>query len=267
MDGKRLTKFISGAVVVSVILTTGITTLAAQKNRSFGTALKNGNNAVATSKTNDGKGHCKVSDKGRNFNSLLAEMVKDGTLTQSEMDKITAFKKEKQESMRAEMDKVKNMTAEERKNYLSTKKTEHQDVLTELVDKGIITQTKADLIKAKIEKKYQEMKSARLNEMKSQIGTLVKKGIINQNQADKVIEYMNQMEEKIKIQKDNVTQTEKDKIKNMTEKERKAYFEKVRGEKGNFLKELVDNETLTQEQANAVRESIRPHHGKGVKGK
>jgi polyhydroxyalkanoate synthesis regulator phasin len=266
MNGKRLTKFISGAVVVSVILTTGITTLAAQKNRNFGTALKNGNNAVATSQTNEGKGPCKVGDKGRIFKSILEEMVKDGTLTQSEMDKITAFQKEKHESMKAEMDKVKNMTAEERKNYLGTKKTEHQNLLTELVSKRIITQAKADAIKAKMEQKNQEMKAARLNEMKSQLGTLVKKGTINQGQADKVIEYMNQMKEKVKIEKDNITQTEKDKIKNMTEKERKAYFEKIRGEKGNFLKELVDNGTLTQDQANAVRDSIRPQHGKGVKG-
>ena len=258
MDGKRLTKFISGAVVVSVILTTGITTLAAQRN---------GNNVVAISQTSEGKGPCKVGTKGRNFKSILTEMVKDGTLTQSEVDKITALQKEKQESMKAEMDKIKNMTAEEKENYLNTKKVEHQDFLTELVSKGIITPAKAEAIKAKMEQKNQEMKTARLNEVKSQLGTLVKKGTIDQGQADKVIEYMNQMKEKVKIEKGSIPQTEKDKIKNMTEQERKAYFEKVRGEKGNFLKELVDNGTLTQEQANAVREIIRPQHGKGVKGK
>lgn len=267
MNGKRLTKFISGTVVVSVILTTGFTTLAAQRNKSLGTVLKNGNNVAAAGQTNEGKEPCKIGDKGRTFKSILTEMVKDGTITQSEMDKITVFQKEKQESMKAERDKVKNMTAEERQNYLSTKKTEHQDLLTELVNKGIISQPKADTIKAKMEQKNKEMKTARLNEMKIKLSTLVTKGTINQAQADKVIEHMNQMKEKVKLEKDNITQTEKDKIKNMTEEERKAYFEKIRGEKGTFLKELVDNGTLTQEQANAVREIIHPQHGRGTKGK
>jgi polyhydroxyalkanoate synthesis regulator phasin len=113
----------------------------------------------------------------------------------------------------------------------------------------------------------QEMKSAKLNEMKSQLNTLVNKGTINQTQADKVIEYMNQSMGKSKIENGNIDVAEKNKIKSMTKEERKAYFEKMRGEKGNFLKELVDNGTLTQEQADAVRNSISHQQGKGLKGK
>lgn len=267
MKGKKLTKFISGAVVASVVLATSFTTFAAQRNNNLGTALNKVKNIVNANGANEGMGPCKGFGKGGNFTSFLADMVKDGTLTQSEADKITTYQKEKQESMKAEMDKVKKMTVEERKNYLSTKKIEHQDMLTELVSKGIITQAKADAIKTKIQQKNQEMKTARLNEMKSKLGTLVTKGTINQIQADKVIEYMSQRPDKVKIEKGNMDQTEKDKIKSMTEAERKAYFEKIMGERGNFLKELVDNGTLTQDQANAVSESIRPEHGRGMKGK
>lgn len=266
MNSKRLTKFISGAVVVSVVLTTGVTTLAAQRSKDNATAWNKLKSVVSTNGTSEGKGPCKVG-KGGNFKSILDEMVKEGTLTQSEADKITTYQKSKQESMKAEMDKVKKMTDEERKNYLGTKRTERINFLTELVNNGIITQAKADALKAKIEQKRLEMKAARINEMKSQLNTLVTKGTINQTQADKIIEYMSQVKEKVIIEKGNITQIEKDKLKNMTEQERKAYFEKMKGEKGNFLKELVDNGTLTQEQANAVRDSIFPGHGKGIKGK
>lgn len=264
MNSIKIIKFISGAVVASLVLTTGFTSLAAKRGEASSGASKH---VASQSGVNPGKGPCKGVGKGGHLKSILGEMVKDGTLSQSEADKITAYKKEKQETMKAEMDKIKNMTSEERGKYISTKKTEHEDFLVELVDKGIITQTKADAIKIKMEQKRQEMKSAKLKEMKSQINTLVYKGKINQTQADKVIEYMNQNMGKSKIEKSNIDQAEKDKIKNMTNEERKAYFEKMRGEKGCFLKELVDNGTLTQEQADAVRDSIFNQHRKGLKGK
>lgn len=263
MHSKKLTKFITGTVVASIVFATGFTTFAAQRNKNPGTVLNNVNNVVSTDQTRDGRGF----GKGGSFTSILAEMVKDGTLTQSEADKITAYQKEKQKSMKAEMEKVKKMTDEEKKNYFSTRKEKGQDLLTELVNNGIITQTKADAIKARVLLKNQEMKAARLNEIKNQLSTLVTKGTINQTQADKVIEYLNQNEgRKCKLEKNRIDQTEREKIKNMTEEERKAYFEKIRGEKGNFLKELVDNGTLTQEQANEISKVIRPQHEAGIKG-
>jgi polyhydroxyalkanoate synthesis regulator phasin len=267
MNGKRLVKFVSGAVVISTVLATGFTALAAQRSGTNNTAWDKVKSIVGINESNAGKGPCKGIGKGGNLTSILAGMVKDGTLTQSEADKITTYQKTKQESMKAEMDKVEKMTVEERKSYLSSKKTDGQGLLTELVSKGIVTQAKADAIKAKMQQKSLEMKTARLNEMKSQLGTLVTKGTINQAQADKVIDYMSQMNGKAKIEKGNMTQAEKDKVKNMTEEERKAYFDKVKGNKGNFLKELVDNGTLTQDQSNAISEIIRPQHGRGTKGK
>lgn len=261
MHNKRLTKFITGAVVAGFVFATGFTTFAAQRNNNSCAAL---NNAFAAEQTKHNRGFV----RGDGLTSILTEMVKDGTLTQSEADKITEYRKEKRKSMKAEMGKVKKMTEEERKNYFSTKKTERQDLLTELVSSGIITQAKADAIKARIQLKNQEMKAARLNEIKTQLSTLVSKGTINQTQADKVVEYLNRnSSSKCKLVRDRNNEADREKIRNMTEAERKAYFESKKGEKGGFLKELVDNGTLTQDQANEIRKVIRPQHVRGMKGK
>lgn len=267
MKNKRLTKFISAAVCASVVLTAGSTTLAAQRKNNLDSSLNSEKNVTSSNLANEKTGPRKGAGKCGRLRSILTEMVKEGTLTQKEADKITAYKKEKEKSIQEEMEKVKNMTEEERKVYFTNKKTEGQNLLSELVSKGIITQAKADLIKAKMEQRAQEMKTARLNEIKSQLKTLVTKGTINQAQADKVLDYMNQVQGKVRIEKGKLDETEKDKIRNMTEEERKAYFEKIRGEKGSFLKELVDNGTLTQEQVNEISKVIRHQTGKGIKGK
>lgn len=266
MKSKRLTKFISAAVAAGLFLTTGITAFAAERNNSLGSAVNSENNFTGMEETSVKRGPCKGVGKGGKLTSILAEMVKEGTLTQSEADKITAYIKERQEALKAEKDKVKNMTEEERKAYFSAKKADSQNLLAELVSKNIITQAKADAIKAKMEQRAKEMKAERLNQIKSQLNTLVAKGTINQSQVDKVLEYINQRKDKVRKEKIRLDDGEKEKIKNMTEEERKAYFEKIRGERVNFLKELVDNGTLTQEQADAIFKAIRPQHEKGMKG-
>lgn len=262
MGRKKLTKFITGAIVLSVVLASGFTTFAAQKNKNSVVRLNYSKNAAVRA---EAKGK-RTFSKGEGLTNILAEMVKDGTLTKSEADKISAYQKEKQKTMKAEMEKVKKMSEEERKNYFNTRKDKGQDLLSELVDNGIITKAKADAIKARVQIKNQEMKAARLNEIKSSLNTLVTKGTINQAQADKVIEYINQRNSNCKIGRSRVDQADKEKIKAMTEEERKAYFEKMKGERGSFLKELVDNGTITQDQANEIGKVIPKHHGKGIRG-
>lgn len=84
--------------------------------------------------------------------SKLDAIVKDGTITQDQEDKIMAYIAEKQEARKAEMDKVKNMTADERKAYMESNKdtVKKAGIGTELVDKGIITQDQLDAVKKAI---------------------------------------------------------------------------------------------------------------------
>lgn len=87
--------------------------------------------------------------------------------------------------------------------------------------------------------------------------SLVTAGTITQGQEDKIVEFMNKKAEARK--------TEMEKIKAMTEEERKAYFEANKGkERTDIFKELVDAGILNQSQADAAKK-VLPQH-KGIKG-
>ena len=84
-----------------------------------------------------------------NMKSELDKLVTAGTITQDQETNIINAMKQEQTDRKAEMDKIKNMTEAERKSYFESKKnTEKSDFLSELVTAGIISQDKADAIKA-----------------------------------------------------------------------------------------------------------------------
>jgi len=85
--------------------------------------------------------------------SQLDKLVTDGKITQEQEVKILAAIQEKQEALKAEMDKIKNMTAEERKAYFESKKdqmVQKVDIVGELVNEGIITQDQAQDVRSAI---------------------------------------------------------------------------------------------------------------------
>lgn len=112
-------------------------------------------------------------DMTKKLSEQLAALVEKGTITSEQSTKITAFIEAKNAERQAEMDKIKAMTEAERqaymdkqkaerdaerekiaamtdaekKAYFEAKKSEHKDMLTEMVEAGIITQTQADALK------------------------------------------------------------------------------------------------------------------------
>lgn len=79
----------------------------------------------------------------------LDALVTSGTITQDDETKIINYLTQKQNDRKAEMEKVKNMSKSDRKAYFeSSKTTGRTDMLSDLVTSGIITQDKADAIKA-----------------------------------------------------------------------------------------------------------------------
>lgn len=59
------------------------------------------------------------------------KLVEDGIITQDEADKWMEFSAEKSEERQAEMEKIKDMTAEERKAYFTENRKEKGEGLTE----------------------------------------------------------------------------------------------------------------------------------------
>lgn len=207
-----------------------------------------------------------------NMKSQLDALVKSGKITQAVEDKVVAYLNQKDITRKAEMDKVKAMTEADRKAYFETKvKAAKTDLFTEMVTSGVITQLEADAIKAAVPQMstkgngMMEGRHGRGNfnpadmqkEMKTKLDTLVTAGTINQATEDAVIANFN------KIYADR--KAEMDKVKAMTEAERKTYFDsKVKTERVDPLTTMVKAGTLTQAQADAIKK-VMPGHQRGGK--
>ncbi len=159
---------------------------------------------------------------------------------------MTEYMQKKQEEMKAEMDKVKAMTEEERKAYMESKKDEERiDPISDMVKSGIITQTQADKIKEAMPAHMQKG-DMKFFKVEMDLTKLVESKVIDQATADKMTEYMQKKHEEMKA--------DMEKVKAMTEEERKEYFESKKVKvKLDILSDMVDNGVITQTQADAIK--------------
>ena len=216
-----------------------------------------------------GEGHGRMGGQfkgqiGRGINNdLAASLVKEGIITQEVADKITAYMEEKNTERKAEMEKIKAMSEDERKAYFENQKSsttesieKKADWLSEMLTSGVLTQEQVDSIKAYNEKQRQVMQEEQKTKRQEQITTgldgLVSAGTITEDLKGTIIEYLDTQEE--------TRNAEMEKVKAMSDDERKAYLESkkdtfqdtAKGMKFSPLNALVDEGTLTQDQADAV---------------
>lgn len=81
--------------------------------------------------------------------SMLSQLVQDGIITQAEMDKIVAYFEEKRSAMQTNTGATKDTTGSDKQQMQPGQGTK-PDMWSDLVTAGIITQTQADAIKAKM---------------------------------------------------------------------------------------------------------------------
>ncbi|KOA18431.1 hypothetical protein CLHOM_33330 [Clostridium homopropionicum DSM 5847] len=232
---KMVGKVIAAALAGSMLLS--ITSVAFAKSQSTS------DNTTAKSNITEKKQN-KQMNKG--MTETLASLVKAGTITQEQSNKINEYLTAKQTAMKAEADKIKNMTAEERKAYFEANKTNKKvDFLKDLVDQKVITQAQADAIK----KAMPKMNRPGQRGMKLNLDAQVKAGVITQAEADKIKAYMEQ--------KKTERQAEMDKVKAMTEEERTAYFKDKKAEaRVDLFSELVQQGILSQAKADALKNAV-----------
>ena len=130
------TKIITGLITGGMIVSTVSTTF-----------------AVTTKPLNtDGKVHLENSCGQRNskrqdrLETNLKKLVLDKTLTQDQSNKINAVIIKDKAAKKAEFEKIKTMTEEQRKTYMNNSKLNHVNPLKALIDNGTITQTQADKV-------------------------------------------------------------------------------------------------------------------------
>jgi competence protein ComGC/Arc/MetJ-type ribon-helix-helix transcriptional regulator len=254
-------RVVTGALLGGLLLSS-VGFAYASDNNSVSTAVNNAKTKIK-SMMPGGRGPCPGMgmEKGMGMNLDLATLVKDGIITSAESDAIQAKINTLQADRKAEMDKIKAMTDEERQAYFESKKsdtgekTDKTDFLTTLVnDKIISSDTAAAIRKAEQEQRTTEMQ----NMMTEKLTALVTDKTITSEQSDAIVAALKEEQ--------TTRQAEMDKVKDMTQAEREAYFQNNKPAKEGFLADLVTAGTITQAQADAVQKAFggSRNEGKGT---
>lgn len=246
---KTLSKVLGGLVITGTILSAGAMAMAADTNGTNDKHKDFKNRPAMCDKMkkfgDKDKGFLGKEMMKNNIENELKTLVSTGVITQDESDKLLAFSKQEAEARKAEMDKVKNMSEDERKAYFDSMKDKkpemREDIFTKAVSNNILTQEKADAVKAKLKETHDAERVAKMTES---LKVVVTAGTITQEQADKVIAYMNTMEANRPA-----PGTKKE---DMKDKEKK-----------NPLAKLVEDGTLTQDQLDAICKALPMGGGHG----
>ena len=127
------TKIVTGLITGGMLLSSVSLALA--------TTTKPLNNALKSSQQIQNK-----AQRQKDLQTNLAKLVTDKTITQVQSDKIKAAMIKDEAAKKADFEKTKAMTQEQRKTYMDTNKDNHINPLKSLVDNGTITQVQADKI-------------------------------------------------------------------------------------------------------------------------
>lgn len=257
MNTKTKSKIMAAIIAGTVALSIGGVAFAATSTSTTTDGTVTTEQKADKGKIGFGKGHkLPMNEKG----SMFKRFVTDGTITQDQADKIAEYMKTKREEQKAEFDKVKNMTKEERKAYLAQQKKEKTDILSELVTANLLSQDQSDKIKAKMPKPGDKVPMKRgdfgAQPVRQQdfLKSAVEKGTITQEKADKITAYMKtKMEEK---------KAEFDKIKDMTKEERDAYLAEKSKTRTDMFTDLVNQGIITQAEADALKADMPKAPGK-----
>lgn len=141
----------------------------------------------------------------------------------------------------------------EKRIFEKRAKAKKTNLFDELVSSKILTQVQADSIKAKL---HEIRQNEHQQQLSAGLKTLVESGTISQEQSVKILKRL------ADVHKARATVMEQ--TKDMTREERRAYLQENNEIRQKPIAQLVDEGIITQEQANAVRKVIFP--GKGFRG-
>lgn len=89
-------------------------------------------------------------DRSQHISDNLKKLVEQNTIDQVQADQILAFFKEKGEQRKAEFEKMKDMTSEERTAYMDQHKDQRPDIVADLQANANLTEDQAKAVAAVI---------------------------------------------------------------------------------------------------------------------
>lgn len=164
-SNKIVVKLMAGVIIAGVTLSAGTTAFANTKDK-----VSSKIQTLGTEK----REAFKQGFFGGDIKAQLDTLVKDGTITQAQKDKVVEYMNKKDEARKAEMEKIKAMTEEERKAYFETNTAKVRiDLFKELVDAGILNQAQADAAK-KLLPQHKELKRDKTIKIRGDKSTTLK---------------------------------------------------------------------------------------------
>jgi Tfp pilus assembly protein PilP len=247
MLSTKTNKIIAGLLIVGAVLSTGTLAFAKENKRKLSSVKI----SSFSEKARGFKGQF-----GLDIKTKLESLVKSETITQAQADQITNYIKTKEDERKAEADKIKGMSESERKAYFEQNKAQLKtDIFKDLVAQNIVSQAQADAITTLVNK--HDNKGPK--DFSAKFDSAVKDGTITQAQKDQITSYMQTKESERKA--------EGDKLKGMTLSERKAYLEQNKSQlKIDMFKDLIDQNIISETQAEALKKLNPMHQNKAFKG-
>lgn len=184
----------------------------------------------------------------------LSNLVKTDKISQAQADQILAFFKAKGEERKAVREKMQNMTPEERQAYREEHKGQRLDMIADLKAAANLTDEQAKLVAEELRPPMHPRMKDFGKHVRDNLNNLVAQNTITQTQADQVLAFFKAKGEEHKANFE--------KVKGMTPEERHTYMEQHRPDINKMIAELKASANLSDEQAKAVFESLRPHHDK-----
>lgn len=259
-------KILCGVLAGGVILSAGSSAFAASENASDSTQNSKIEHRISMDRNKFNKD--KMEEMNKVFESVLQEAVSSKIITQDESNKIKAYTDKKAEEAKQFMQQRKQVEQKETNKAPKDRKIDRAGkigkegkggLFAELVNEGILTQEKANILREKVNEKTKALREAKLKE---DLSKLVTNKTLTQDQANKI-------EAAIKAEND-ARKADFEKIKNMTEEQRRKYMESKKNSYKDPIKSLIENKTITEAQGKEVRKILpghkNKHNGPGVKG-
>lgn len=185
-------------------------------------------------------GKADPAQRSAELQNIVDKLVADNVLNQQQADELVSYLKTQTEKRLADREEMKDLTPEQRQAQRQEQRAP-QGFLDQAVADQIITQEQAQAIDDALRQQQQESRETALQD---RLAEFVTKGVISQSQADAVKAALQSQQQE--------RQAEMDKVRDMTPAERQNYMQQNRPQKQQPLQELVQNGTLTQEQANQI---------------
>lgn len=180
----------------------------------------------------------------------LDKLVKDGVISADQENKLIALFKEKAKEMKANMEKMKNLTPEERQAQFKEMQGKHAAFAQEIKTAANLSDDQLKAVFTAMRPQHQMLTPEQMTE---KLSKLVSDNVITQAQSDSVVSFMKNKADERKAAMDKVRQ--------MTPDERKAYFEEHAKNRADFVNDLKSAAGLSDEQATAVLGALHPHQG------